>query len=136
MEIRPFRPGDQQAVIDLWKEIFNYPTPHNDPALVIRLKLQVQPDLFLVAIENQTVVGTVLGGYDGHRGWIYSLAVAPHSRRRGIATALVQGMEHLLRQLHCPKINLQVLAENAEVIAFYKHLGYAVEQRISLGKIL
>ena len=77
-----------------------------------------------------------MGGYDGHRGWIYSLAVAPDCRRRGIGSMLMKHAESALKQLGCPKINLQVLAGNAQVVDFYKRLGYAVEERINLGKIL
>jgi ribosomal protein S18 acetylase RimI-like enzyme len=137
VDIRPFNaPDDEAAVIALWKDVFGYTTPHNDPALAIRRKIDVQADLFLVAVVDHTVVGTVMGGYDGHRGWIYSLAVAPALRRRGIATALVKSMESLLRERHCPKINLQILADNSQVIAFYQHLGYTVEKRINMGKVL
>ena len=68
VEIRPFEAADENAVIALWAAVFAYPAPHNDPATVIRHKAAVQPDLFFVAVEGGVVVGTVLGGYDGHRG--------------------------------------------------------------------
>ncbi|HEY8750878.1 MAG TPA: GNAT family acetyltransferase [Tepidisphaeraceae bacterium] len=126
----------EQAVIDLWREAFGYSAPHNDPAFVIRQKLEVQPDLFLVAIEGNDVVGTVMGGYDGHRGWVYSLAVAPGHRGRGIGTLLVREIEKGLRGYGCAKVNLQILAGNRAVAAFYKNLGYAVEERIQMGKLL
>ena len=76
-----------------------------------------------------------MAGYDGHRGWIYSLAVAPRFRRRGIATALVHHVEQALAARDCPKINLQILPSNSAVIAFYHKLGYTLEDRISMGKI-
>jgi ribosomal protein S18 acetylase RimI-like enzyme len=98
--------------------------------------LAVQGDLFFVALINGIVVGTVMGGYDGHRGWIYSLAVSPETRRRGIGTALMRHAEQELARRGCPKINLQVLASNAGVVAFYQKLGYAVEERVSMGKVL
>jgi ribosomal protein S18 acetylase RimI-like enzyme len=136
MEIRPFQESDEQDVVALWRAVFGYPAPHNDPAFVIQCKLAIQRDLFFVALLDGRLVGTVLGGYDGHRGWIYSLAVSPGARRRGIGTALMGHVERALRGRGCPKINLQVLASNAEAVPFYEKLGYSVEERVSLGKIL
>jgi ribosomal protein S18 acetylase RimI-like enzyme len=136
MEIRPFHESDQDSVIALWKDVFAYPAPHNDPARVIRDKLAVQRDLFFVARIDGTVVGTVMGGYDGHRGWVYALAVRPESRRRGIGSALMKHVEKELAERGCPKVNLQVLATNAATVAFYRKLGYAVEERLSMGKLL
>jgi ribosomal protein S18 acetylase RimI-like enzyme len=136
MEIRTFELGDEDAVTSLWREVFAYEAPRNEPGFVIRSKLQTQPELFFVAIDDGAVVGTVMAGYDGHRGWIYSLAVGPSHRGRGIGTALVRHVESALHQLGCPKINLQVLSSNAEVVEFYRKLGFAVEERISMGKVI
>jgi ribosomal protein S18 acetylase RimI-like enzyme len=136
MDIRLFHESDADVVIALWKSVFAYTEPRNDPAKVIRDKLAVQRDLFFVAVENGVVIGTVMGGYDGHRGWIYSLAVNPDARRKGIGTALIRYVERELAKRSCAKINLQVLATNAGVVAFYKKLGYAVEERVSMGKVL
>jgi hypothetical protein len=136
MNIRPFEDGDEQSVIKLWKQVFAYPTPHNEPGYVIRQKKRVQPELFFVAMIDGQLAGTVMGGYDGHRGWIYSLAVAPAFRRRGIGARLVRQVENALGVMGCPKINLQVLAENVGVTEFYRKLGYAVEERINMGKLL
>jgi ribosomal protein S18 acetylase RimI-like enzyme len=77
-----------------------------------------------------------MGGYDGHRGWVYSLAVRPDLRRRGVGTALMRHVERALADLGCPKVNLQVLASNAATVAFYRGLGYDVEERLSMGKVL
>jgi ribosomal protein S18 acetylase RimI-like enzyme len=123
-------------VIALWKSVFAYPAPHNDPATVIRDKLAVQRDLFFVALLDGALVGTVMGGYDGHRGWVYSLAVSPPARRRGVGTALVRHVERELAARGCPKVNLQVLTSNAGAVEFYRKLGYAVEERVSMGKLL
>jgi ribosomal protein S18 acetylase RimI-like enzyme len=136
MEIRPFHESDRDAVIALWKDVFAYPAPHNDPAKVIRDKLAFQRELFFVAVLAGAVVGTVMGGYDGHRGWIYSLAVRPDVRRKGIGTALVKHVEQELAKRGCPKVNLQLLASNAATVAFYRKLGFAVEERLSMGKVL
>lgn len=136
MEIRDFDDRDGPAVIALWQQVFNDKEAHNDPAAAIRRKQAHDRGLFLVAIEGGKILGTVLGGYDGHRGWVYSLAVDPSHRRQGIATAIMQALEARLIQLGCPKLNLQVRATNAEVIACYEKLGYVVEDRVSMGKRL
>lgn len=136
VHIRPYEEADQQAVIELWNESSPAHAPHNDPATAIRKKLAVQRELFFVAEVDGYVVGTVMGGYDGHRGWIYAVAVKPQFRRHGIGSALIKRVEATLSDLGCLKVNLQVFASNAEVVAFYKKLGYTVEERISLGKRL
>ncbi len=134
VRIRTYSPSDEQAVVALWRQIFGYPAPHNDPLTVIQHKMAVQPDLLFVAEVEGNVVGTVMGGYDGHRGWIYSLAVTAAHRHKGIGAALMRHAEAALTQRGCLKINLQILASNGDVTAFYKKLGYSVEERISMGK--
>ena len=121
-------------VIALWKDVFGYDTPHNEPGLVIDRKVAVRDDLFFVALAEQTLVGTVLAGYDGHRGWLYSVAVDPSHRRMGVGKALVAHAELSLIAMGCPKINLQIIADNERVVAFYGMLGYDVEPRLSMGK--
>ena len=136
MQIRPYQDSDEQAVIALWNEVLPDSAPHNEPATTIRKKLLVERDLFFVATADAAVVGTVLGGYDGHRGWAYSVAVAPRSRRAGIGSALLRRLEKALAARGCLKVNLQVRASNAAVVAFYEKLGYSVEERVSMGKRL
>lgn len=139
IEIRPFQKSDQPTVVDLWKEVFNcsnYSAPHNDPLAIIEHKLIVQRELFWVGLLNGRIVGTIMAGYDGHRGWLYSLAVAPGVRRRGIGTQLMKHAEQALTNLGCPKINLQVVASNGSAVEVYKKLGYAIEDRISMGKVM
>ncbi len=136
MKIRPFEEGDEQAVAALWTCVFAYSAPHNQPVNVIRQKLAFHRELFFVALLDEAVVGTVMGGYDGHRGWIYSLAVDPAARHRGVGTALMHHIEHELARRGCPKINLQVLADNDGAVDFYRKLGYKVEERVSMGKVL
>jgi ribosomal protein S18 acetylase RimI-like enzyme len=82
------------------------------------------------------VVGTVRGGYDGHRGWVYSVAVKPPHRRQGIGGALIRPLEAALSEGGCLQVNLQVRASNAAVIAFSEKLGYRVQERVSLAKRL
>ena len=135
--IRLYRTTDEQSVVALWQEVLPDHAPHNEPATVIRNKLAVERDLFFVAVRDKDdLVGTVMGGYDGHRGWVYSVAVRPQFRRQGIGRALVTCLEAALAERGCLKINLQVRASNADVVAFYERLGYQVEPRISLGKRL
>ena len=136
MNIRPYQDADAAAVVALWGAVLPHPAPHNDPATSLRQKLAVGRDLFYVADVDGAVVGTVLGGYDGHRGWVYSLAVLPEHRRGGIGTALVLRLEQDFAERGCLKVNLQVRASNAGVIAFYEKLGYAVEEILSMGKRL
>jgi ribosomal protein S18 acetylase RimI-like enzyme len=136
MQIRPYEHSDEKAVIALWNLALPDSAPHNEPATAIRKKLAVERDLFFVAEIDGTLAGTVMGGYDGHRGWIYSVATDPARRRKGIGSALLRRMEAALIERGCLKVNLQVRSSNAEVIAFYAKLGYVVEERVSMGKRL
>jgi ribosomal protein S18 acetylase RimI-like enzyme len=135
-EVRTYEDGDEAAVAALWREVFGDAPAHNVPEEDIRRKLAVQRDLFFVAVEGGELVGTALAGYDGHRGWVYYVAVRPACRRRGIGAALVKRVEEGLAAAGCPKLNLQVRASNRQAVAFYERLGYAVEERVSMGKIL
>jgi ribosomal protein S18 acetylase RimI-like enzyme len=124
----------RREVVALWTEIFRYDAAHNRPELVIDKKLAVHDDLFFVALVDNAVVGTIMAGYDGHRGWLYSLAVSPSCRRRGIGSELIAHAERALIGMGCVKINLQILKTNKSVMEFYTKLGYAEEKRISMGK--
>ena len=131
----------RDQVVQLWRSIFGYDTPHNAPALAIDRKLAIDDGLFFVAVNDDSVlgtvvVGTVMAGYDGHRGWIYSLAVAPNYRGHGLGSRLLARAEDQLASRGCLKINLQVLPGNGNAQAFYEANGYAVEERISMGKRL
>jgi len=134
MHIRPFTESDTAAVSALWNEIFPDDPPHNAPAIVIKQKLECQPELFFVGEVDGEIIGTVLSGYDGHRGWLYSVAVSPMLRRQALGTKLIQHAEQALISRGCTKINLQVRSTNASVAAFYNGLGYEIEERISMGK--
>ncbi len=132
--VRPYTSPDEDAVVALWERTFPDDPPWNEPRAMIRRKLRVQPELFLVAkAEGDRLVGTVLAGFDGVRGWIHHLAVDDRERRAGVGTKLMRAAEEGLRSIGCPKVNLQVRATNAEVIAFYRALGYVLEDRAALG---
>jgi ribosomal protein S18 acetylase RimI-like enzyme len=133
--IRPFELADEGAVIALWHAC-NLVVPWNDPARDIALKMQVNPELFLVAVEGTRIVGTVMAGYEGHRGQINYLGVLPELRRRGIGQLLMQEAEARLRVLNCPKINLMVRTTNTEVIEFYQRIGFKLDPVVCLGKRL
>jgi ribosomal protein S18 acetylase RimI-like enzyme len=136
LRIRIFSAEDEAAVVDLWRRC-GLTRPWNDPHQDIRRKQQVQPEGFLVAEEEGgVIVGSVMAGYDGHRGWINYLAVSPERRRCGIGRRLMADAERRLLAGGCPKINLQVRAGNAEAQAFYERLGYAAEALVSMGKRL
>lgn len=135
MEIRPYEEADRDSVVDLWREC-GLVAPGNDPFEDIDRKLHVQPELLLVGVIDGRVVGSVMAGYDGHRGWINYLAVSPASRRNGYGRLLTDEAEARLRAMGCPKVNLQVRSANAEVIEFYEAIGFAREDRLSMGKRL
>lgn len=130
-------PKDRDQLIALWRAVFdNYSSPHNNPELSLDKKLAANDGLLFVAECDGKVIGSIMAGYDGHRGWIYSLAVLPEYRHRGIGTKLVRHAEQQLERLGCPKINLQIMAGNEQVETFYRRLGYVTEPRVSMGKKL
>jgi ribosomal protein S18 acetylase RimI-like enzyme len=135
VEIVPFdNERHRGPVVELWKRVFGYPDRRNEPSLVIDKKLAAGDGLLLVAVEGDRVLGTVMAGYDGHRGWIYSMAVTPERRREGIGSRLLGRAEEEMRRLGCVKVNLQIFGTNEAVKGFYEKGGYRVEDRTSMGK--
>ena len=133
--IRRFRPGDEDSVIGLWREC-GLLRPWNDPRDEIAgNQKSVSGRLFVAASINE-VVGSVMVGYDGRRGWINYLAVLPTHRRRGLGTMLMATAESYLAEIGCSKVNLQVRESNQGVVAFYAALGYSDDHVMSLGKRL
>ena len=133
--IRPFRETDREGVIRLWERC-GLVAPQNDPAGDIDMKMAFQPDLFLVGVAEGRVVSSAMAGYEGHRGWINYLAVDPDHRRRGFGRAMMEEAERRLSALGCVKVNLQVRSGNRQVVGFYDAVGYAEEDRVSMGKRL
>jgi ribosomal protein S18 acetylase RimI-like enzyme len=132
MDIRLYREIDRPQLVALWKNAFPDEPPHNEPETVIDAKLKVD-DLIFVATEAGQIIAAAMAGYDGHRGWLYSVAVDQSRRRNGNGSRLVR---HIIRALHdrgCIKINLQVRSANAAVVSFYESVGFNVEDRISMG---
>jgi len=136
MKIRVYEDGDFAGVERLWLAVFPSDPPWNRAASAIPAKRAFQPELFFVAVDGEPIVGSVMAGYDGHRGWLYAVAVCKDYRRAGVGTRLVRAAEAALHALGCTKINLQVRSQNDAVVRFYERLGYAVEDRISLGRRL
>jgi ribosomal protein S18 acetylase RimI-like enzyme len=136
LQTRPYLEKDKDGVVGLWREVFPDNSPWNIPEEDIELKLKIQRELFLIAEIKGEIVGTAMAGFDGHRGWVYYVAISKKHRRRGIGRALMERVEKDLRAAGCTKLNLQVRASNSEVVEFYKRLGYDVEDRVSMGKLL
>ncbi|MGD9046079.1 MAG: GNAT family acetyltransferase [Desulfobacterales bacterium] len=134
-KIRVFQDSDRADVIDLWHRC-NLVVPQNDPQRDIDMKLEVQSELFFVGTISNRVVATAMAGYDGHRGWIYYLAVDPDYQRQQIGRRMMERAESELQKRGCPKINLQVRSSNQAVIAFYERLGFSNDDVIGLGKRL
>lgn len=135
IEIRPFETRDREAVVELWRAC-QLVHPTNDPNKDIVRKTDDSPSLFFVAVQDGALAGSVMAGYEGHRGWLNYLAVAPDKQRSGIGRQLVEHCERILEARGCPKINLQIRATNADVVQFYESLGYQEDPVISLGKRL
>lgn len=137
LPFRPYCPADESAVVALWERC-GLTRPWNDPRADLARAHARDPELLLV-VEDQSgpgIVGTVMAGYDGHRGWLYYLATAPDHRGRGIATRLLAEAERRLAQLGCPKAQLMVRAENVGVVAMYEKLGYARSEVLVLQRVL
>ena len=136
MKIRNYTDTDYNYIISIWQTVLPDTKPHNKPQTSLEKKLKSNDGLLLLAEEDNKIIGTAMGGYDGHRGWIYSVAVLPDYRRKGIARKLLKELERKLTELGCLKVNLQVRATNSDVILFYKKCGFEIEEIISMGKRL
>lgn len=134
--IEPCSKDDLAGIDALWREAFAGDEPRHRAKAAVPAKLVFQPDLFLVAREEGRVIGSIVAGYDGYRGHINRVAVLESHRRKGVGALLVRAAEARLSALGCTKINLQIRAANHAVASFYRGLGYAVEDRISMGKLV
>jgi ribosomal protein S18 acetylase RimI-like enzyme len=135
MRLRPYAAPDETAVIALWNEC-GLTRPWNDPVKDIARKLTVQPELFLVGESDSDIVATAMFGFDGTRGWVHYLAVAPSRQGESLGRAVMAEGERLLTAMGCPKLNLQVRSGNERVIDFYRALGYLPDGAVTLGKRL
>jgi len=135
MNIRKYKAQDRALVIALWKASFPDDPPHNEPGTMLDTKLGID-DLIFVVVQEDRIVGACIAGYDGHRGWLYAMAVAPGCRRQGIGSALIHFVMTELKRLGCTKLNLQIRANNMAVAAFYRALGFSVEERLSMSTFI
>lgn len=137
MKIRPVDASDTDAIVALWRDVFpeyNEPTKaHRDPRTNIARKLAFGDGLFWLLEVDGRVLGTAMAGYDGHRGWIYSIGVAPSQRRHGYGKALLAHALDALRARGCPKVNLQVLRGNDAGMKFWRAAGFAGDDVDCLG---
>lgn len=124
--IRSYRDSDESAVIALW-EVCGLTRPWNPPATDIALLRGSGHGEILVAHRETGVIGSVMVGHDGHRGWIYYVAVAPSDRRRGLGDRLMRAAEAWLRERGIRKVELMIRDTNTAVTAFYARLGYDEE---------
>jgi ribosomal protein S18 acetylase RimI-like enzyme len=135
MTIRPYLSEDENNVVELWRKC-DLSRSWNNPKRDIERKLKVNPELFLVGLIDGKVMATVMGGYEGHRGWVNYLAVNPTYQRRGWGRQIMEAVEKKILTMGCSKINLQIRAGNTEAVKFYENIGYKTEERISMGKRL
>jgi len=133
--IRAFQMADKATLVSLW-QLCELTVPWNNPYKDIARKLKIQPELFLVGVQNSLLIASVMGGYDGHRGWINYLAVHPDFQGQGYAQQMMKSVESELRKIACPKINLQIRSGNAKVMKFYQKLGFTDDLVLSMGKRL
>ncbi|WP_294054033.1 GNAT family acetyltransferase [Sphingomonas sp.] len=127
---------DCEAVVALW-EACGLTRPWNDPRADFALALGGPASAVLVARgEGGALAGSVMTGFDGHRGWVYYLAVADAARRRGLGRALMAAAEAWLRERGAPKLQLMVREDNEAALGFYEALGLERQKVVTLGRFL
>ena len=136
VRVRSYEARDHDALVQLWKKVFPNAPARNDPARDIARKLDEQPELLLVGELDGAIVAATLAGWDGHRAWLHLVSVHPDHQRKGIGAAIVLHAVERLGELGYPKVNLQIRGETPGVAAFYEKLGFVVEERISMGRVL
>lgn len=125
----------RDAVVALWHEA-GLTRPWNEPYGDLALALRGPASTVLVAWDGGRLVGTAMTGHDGHRGWVYYLAVATSARRTGIGRALMGAVEEWLRASDIPALNLMVRADNQAALGFYDRLGYETSNVVVRGRRL
>lgn len=135
VELRPFRDGDREQVVRLWREA-ELTIPANDPNRDIDYCRGSGHGEVFVAALGEDIVGTIMAGHDGHRGWLYYVAASAEHRRQGVGRRLVRHAEAWLATQGVPKLNLLIRSHNAQVQVFYEKLGYAIEPRICMARRL
>ena len=134
-DILPLARSDIPALVALWEEC-GLIRPWNDPASDARLAITGPASAILGVRDGAMLTGSIMTGFDGHRGWVYYLAVAPDCRQRAHGRALVAAAEGWLRARRAPKIQLMVRADNEAALGFYAAIGYEVQPVTIIGKRL
>ncbi|GLK48502.1 GNAT family acetyltransferase [Brevundimonas intermedia] len=134
-DIRPIRGGEDEAVIALWTAS-DLTRPWNDPVADLNLAKDGATSTLLVAADEVGISGTVMVGFDGHRGWIYYLAVDPDRRRSGLGRDLMTAAQDWLKKRGAPKLQLMVRSDNEAALGFYHRLGLERQDVIVLGRRL
>ena len=132
---RPATLADEEEVVALWHAC-GLTRPWNDPAADFRRALATPTSTVLLVCEAADVIGSVMVGFDGHRGWIYYLAVSPPARRQGVGRTLMATAERWLRDRGAPKLQLMVRDDNAAALNFYATLGFEPQNVVTLGRFL
>lgn len=135
MTPRKYRASDAPSLTTLWQTSFPDYTGYNAPEVILAAKLAVDDHLYVIEDDGE-IVASCLVGYDGHRGWLYAVAVASSHRGEGLGRRIVEHAIERLRALGCVKVNLQIRGGNDAVVDFYRHLGFETEERISMGRRL
>jgi ribosomal protein S18 acetylase RimI-like enzyme len=133
--IRVAEPADRESLVELW-EAAGLTRPWNDPRADFDMALGSDGATILLSCENNTISGSVMVGFDGHRGWVYYLATSPDKRGLGIGRLLMRAAEQWLKAIGCPKIQLMVRGDNAAARGFYTALGYDLQDVVTLGRRL
>lgn len=133
--IAPLRTTEADAAIALWRAA-GLTRPWNDPAADIAAALAGPASTILAARADGLIVGTVMAGYDGHRGWLYYLAVAPGRRGQGIGRRLIAAAETWLAERGAPKAQLMIRHDNHAAAGFYAKLGYERQEAVVVGRRL
>lgn len=131
-EIVKYNQDYQKALVELWKEC-NLIVPQNDPIEDIQKKLEFQPELFFIGLLDERLIGSVMAGYEGHRGWLNYLAVLPDYQKKGYGRKLVEKAIMELEKLGCLKLNVQIRESNISAVQFYERLGFRDDHVVSLG---
>lgn len=136
LTIRTATPDDEIAVTALWRAC-GLVVSYNDPAADFRFALGGPASDILVGVEaDSRVIGAVMVGHDGHRGWLYYVAADPTVRGKGVGRQMVSAAEDWLRRRGVVKVQLLVRETNTQVIGFYDHLGYEETPRVIVAKWL
>jgi ribosomal protein S18 acetylase RimI-like enzyme len=126
---------DEARLATLWREC-GLVAEYNDPAEDIDFARAKENSDILVARSNSEIIASVLTGHDGHRGWLYYVAVAPSARKRGLGALIVKAGEDWLRERGVRKVMLLVRETNLDVQAFYERIGYETVPRVVMQKWL